>query len=118
MLKELNCDVIGILTKNYDKALVKSKKFGIPNTYTSIQEILNAECDFFMNLTSADKISSTIMDLIPAGKPIFTEKPAGFSTEEIEQLIVQNNKFNCPIMVGTNRRFYSCLLYTSPSPRD
>ena len=60
VLKELNCDVIGILTKNYDKALVKSKKFGIPNTYTSIQEILNAECDFFMNLTSADKISSTI----------------------------------------------------------
>ena len=107
VLKELNCDVIGILTKNYDKALIKSKKFSIPNTYTSIQEILNAECDFFMNLTSADKISSTIMDLIPAGKPIFTEKPAGFSTEEIEQLIVQNNKFNCPIMVGTNRRFYS-----------
>ena len=54
VLKEFNCDVIGILTKNYDKALIKSKKFGIPNTYTSIQDVLTSECDFLMNLTSAD----------------------------------------------------------------
>jgi len=107
VLKEFNCDVIGILTKNYDKALIKSKKFGIPNTYTSIQDVLTSECDFLMNLTSADKIASTMMDLIPSRKPIFTEKPVGFSTKEIEQIIQQNNKFNCPIMVGTNRRFYS-----------
>ena len=93
VLKEFNCDVIGILTKNYDKALIKSKKFGIPNTYTSIQDVLTSECDFLMNLTSADKIASTMMEIIPARKPIFTEKPAGFSTKEIEQLINQNNKF-------------------------
>lgn len=107
VLKVHKCDVIGILTKNYDKALIKSKKFGIANIYTSFQDALTTECDFLMNLTSADKIASTMMELIPSRKPIFTEKPVGFSTKEIEQLIEQNNKFNCPIMVGTNRRFYS-----------
>jgi len=107
VLKAHKCNVIGILTKNYDKALIKSKKFGIPNIYTSFQDVINTECDFLMNLTSADKIASTMMELIPSRKPIFTEKPVGFNTKEIEQLLEQNNKFNCPIMVGTNRRFYS-----------
>jgi predicted dehydrogenase len=107
VLKELNCDVIGVVARNYEKALEKSKKFGITNVFKTIEDIPIDECDFLMNLTSADTIATTLKKIIVWKKPIFTEKPVGFGINEIQELINQNKKFNSNIMVGTNRRFYS-----------
>tara|TARA_B110000438_G_scaffold194174_1_gene185761 strand:+ start:12973 stop:13899 length:927 start_codon:yes stop_codon:yes gene_type:complete len=107
VLNELNCEVIGVVTKNYESALLKSKKYSIPQAYKSIKDIPISECDFLMNLTSADMIEPIMQEIIPKKIPIFTEKPVGFGTDKIQKLIEQNYKFNCPIMVGTNRRFYS-----------
>ena len=107
VLNELNCEVIGVVTKNYESALLKSKKYSIPQAYKSIKDIPISECDFLMNLTSADMIEPIMQEIIPKKIPIFTEKPVGFGTDKIQKLIEQNYKINCPIMVGTNRRFYS-----------
>ena len=107
VLNRLNCEVIGIVTRNFERGLLKSKKFSIPQVYKSIEDIPINECDFLMNLSSADTIGSIMQEIIPKKIPIFTEKPVGFSAEKIQKLIEQNYKFNCPIMVGTNRRFYS-----------
>ena len=107
VLNRLNCEVIGIVTRNFERGLLKSKKFSIPQVYKSIEDIPINECDFLMNLSSADTIEPIMQEIIPKKIPIFTEKPVGFSAEKIQKLIEQNYKFNCPIMVGTNRRFYS-----------
>jgi len=107
VLRELNCDVIGVVARDYKKVLEKSKKFGIPNVFDNIENIPIDKCDFLMNLTSSDMIASTLKKIIPWKKPIFTEKPVGFGTNEIQELINQNKVFNSPVMVGTNRRFYS-----------
>jgi len=107
VLRELNCDIIGVVGRDYKKTLEKSKKFGISNVFNSIEDIPVHECDFLMNITSADTISSTLKQIISFKKPIFTEKPIGFGIQEIEKLINENKKFNSNIMVGTNRRFYS-----------
>jgi hypothetical protein len=96
-----------VVGRNYEKTLEKCKKFDIPNVFDSIEKIPIHECDFLMNLTSADAISSTLKQIISFKKPIFTEKPVGFGIKEIQELINQNKKFNSNIMVGTNRRFYS-----------
>ena len=107
VLKELNCEIIGVVARNHEKALEKSKKFGISNVFRTIEDIPIDECDFLMNLTSADTIATTLKKIIVWKKPIFTEKPVGFGINEIQELINQNKKFNSDIMVGTNRRFYS-----------
>ena len=107
VLTELNCDIIGVVGRDYKKTLEKSRKLGISNVFKSIENIPVHECDFLMNLTSADSISSTLKQIISLKKPIFTEKPIGFGVEEITNLINENKKFNSRIMVGTNRRFYS-----------
>jgi predicted dehydrogenase len=107
VLNELNCEVIGIITKNFKSGLLKSKKYSIPQVYKSIKDIPISECDFLMNLTSADMIEPIMQQIIPKKIPIFTEKPVGFGTNSIQKLIDQNQKFHSPIMVGTNRRFYS-----------
>ena len=107
VLKKFDCDVIGAVGRNYQKTADKAKKLKIPNVYESIENIPVDECDFLMNLTSADMVAETLEKLIPFRKPIFTEKPVGFGIKEIEKIISQNKKFQVPIMVGTNRRFYS-----------
>jgi len=107
VLRELNCNVIGIVTRDYKKAIEKSKKFGIPNVFKSIENIPIDECDFLMNLTSVDMIAPILKKMISCKKPIFTEKPVGFGTSKIQELINQNKVFNSPVMIGTNRRFYS-----------
>ena len=107
VLKKFDCDIIGAVGRNYHKTADKAKKLKISNVYESIENIPADECDFLMNLTSADKVAETLEKLIPFRKPIFTEKPVGFGTEEVEKIIFQNKKYQVPIMVGTNRRFYS-----------
>lgn len=107
ILNELNCEIIGIVTKRFENTLLKSKKFSIPYAYRSIEEIPISECDFLMNLTSADMIEPIMQEIIPKKIPIFTEKPVGFGIDKIQNLIEMNYKFNTPVMVGTNRRFYS-----------
>ena len=107
VLNRLNCEVIGVVTKNYKSALLKSKKYSIPQAYKSIKDIPISECDFLMNLTSADMIEPIMQEIIPKKIPIFAEKPVGFGIDKIQNLIEVNYKFNTPVMVGTNRRFYS-----------
>ena len=86
VLNELNCEVIGVVTKNYESALLKSKKYSIPQAYKSIKDIPISECDFLMNLTSADMIEPIMQQIIPKKIPIFTEKPVGFGTDKIQKL--------------------------------
>lgn len=107
VLQELKCEVLGVVGRNYEKTLEKSKKFKISNVFNDLENLPFEQCDFLMNLTSVDMIPSTLKKIISFKKPIFTEKPVGFGTDEIQELIEQNKNFNTPIMVGTNRRFYS-----------
>jgi predicted dehydrogenase len=107
VLRELGCEITGLITKNYEKALEKAKKFEIPCVYKSIEEIPSNACDFFMVLTSADMIAPTLKKVIPLKKPILTEKPVGLSTNEIQEVLDIHGNFKTPVMVGVNRRFYS-----------
>ena len=107
VLRELDCDVIGIVARDYKNALEKAKKFDIPYVFKSIETIPFEKCDFFVNLTSVDMIAPTLKKIISYKKPVLTEKPVGFGTADIQELINQNKIFNSPVMVATNRRFYS-----------
>ena len=107
VLNELDCEIIGVVGRDFKKTLEKAKKNGITNVFDSVNNIPFNDCDFLMNLTSVDSISTTLKQIISLKKPIFTEKPIGFGIKEINNLINENKKYNTQIMVGTNRRFYS-----------
>lgn len=107
VLREFGCEITGIATKSYEKALEKAKKYNITKAYKSVEEIPGDACDFFTVLTSADTIAPTLKKIIPIRKPIFTEKPVGLNTAEIDDVLGMQNRFRTPVMVGVNRRFYS-----------
>ena len=68
VLNRLNCEVIGIVTRNFERGLLKSKKFSIPQVYKSIEDIPINECDFLMNLSSADTIGPIMQEIMKTGK--------------------------------------------------
>jgi len=107
VLNEFNCEVVGVLTRNYDRALVKAKQFGIETVFRSINEISKEDCDFFTILVSPENNGKVLSEIIPLKKPILIEKPVSFSLREIDDIMELNKNYNTPIMVAMNRRFYS-----------
>jgi len=104
---EFGCEIDGVLVQNSDVYVEKSKKFGISKFYKTLDEIENSDCDFISIMSSAENNCKLLKSVIPFKKPIFIEKPVGFSVQEIDEVIHLNQKFQLPIMVGMNRRFYS-----------
>ena len=107
VLKNHNCDVTALVTKKRENAIQKASKYNFPVTYDSIFDIPIDSVDFFLLMVSPEFTSDVLRKLIPLKKPILVEKPVSFGTKQISELIELKNKYNCPIMVGMNRRFYS-----------
>ncbi len=107
VFREFNCEIDGVFVQNPEAYVEKRKKFGISKFYKTLDEIKNSNCDFISIMTSAENNCSTLKQVIPFKKPILIEKPVGFSINEIDEVISLNKKFNVPIMVAQNRRFYS-----------
>ncbi len=107
VLNVLGCEIVGILARNFDKATVNAKKYGIKKIFSSIEEIKEEDFDFTTILVSPENISNVLKEIIPFKKPILVEKPVAFGIRELDNIIELNNKYNSSIMVATNRRFYS-----------
>ncbi|TLX80360.1 MAG: Gfo/Idh/MocA family oxidoreductase, partial [Thaumarchaeota archaeon] len=107
VLKELNCNIAGIVTRRYHTGIIKAKEFGIDKVYRSIDEISDNECDFFTVLVTPENNHQILKQIIPFKKPILIEKPITFSSKELLVIIELNKKFRTPIMIAMNRRFYS-----------
>jgi len=107
VLKNIDCKVAGVLTRNYEKTLEKANQLGIEKVYKSINEISSNDCDFFMILTSPENNGTILKNILQFKKAILVEKPVSFSSKDIDDIIESNTKYKTPIMVGMNRRFYS-----------
>jgi len=107
VLRKSDCEVCGIKTRNLQKAKLNIKEFGIPKAYESLEEIHQDDIDFITILVSPNNNAEILKQVLPLKKPIFIEKPVTFSSSELEEIIELNKKYNCPIMVAMNRRFYS-----------
>jgi predicted dehydrogenase len=106
VLKEFNCEVAGIVTRNYDRAIIKAKNHGI-KAYKTIDSISFKELDFFTILVSPESNLEILKQIIPFKKPILIEKPVTFNSKSLTELIDFNKKYHSNIMVAMNRRFYS-----------
>ena len=107
VLSAHQCEIIGVYSRDYNETKEKAQKIGIPNIFRTFEETIEKSCDFYIIMTSAENNCNVLKKFIPLKKPILIEKPVGFSVLELNEAIMLNEKYNTPIMVGTNRRFYS-----------
>jgi len=107
VMENLDCKINGVLGRNYEKTITKASQFDIKNVYKSVEEITKDDCDFFTILTSPENNSEVLKKILPFKKAILVEKPVSFSSKDMDGIIELNKKYQAPVMVSMNRRFYS-----------
>ena len=92
------------------EAREKASAEGIPNTYEDITALLEQEAlDGIICSTSIFNNFEVAKRIIPYKIPLLLEKPPGTSIEEVETLIQLEQDYQTPVMVATNRVWYSVL---------
>lgn len=100
-------EVIALCSRTESKVRAMQKEFGIPNGYTSVDEMLqNPDIDAVVIATGADAHKDACLKACRAKKHIFCEKPLAKTPEdcyEIERAVAENDT-KC-FTVGFMRRF-------------
>ncbi|MFC1856973.1 Gfo/Idh/MocA family protein [Thermodesulfobacteriota bacterium] len=98
----------GITSRTITKAERLAEEFRIPVCTGAVDDLLrNGDLDAVMILVSPDQMFAVASTVIPAGLPLFIEKPAGLFPEEHRHLADLAEKHHVATMVGLNRRYYS-----------
>ena len=111
-------------SENSDAAL-KSAKNAILKT--SAEELFSEEeLDGIVIATPSAMHAEQSMQALKSGKAVFCQKPLGRSAEEVKQVVEVSREADKLLAVDLSYRYTNafkavydtCLLYTSPSPRD
>ena len=85
-------------------------KDGIPQAFESIPEMLESmQPDGIICSTSIFNNYEVAQQIIPFQIPILLEKPPGVSITEVQHLIDLQQEYQTPVMIATNRVWYSVL---------
>lgn len=103
-------EVSSILTTGNPRVADVAGRYKIKAIYTDQAQFLDQdEVDCFFVAASAYAVKPVAEACLTTGRPVFMEKPPGFSSQETQELIEQARQSNTFGMVGMNRRFYSVL---------
>ena len=105
--------------KSSDTNQLKNK-FGFNKVCNNEDEIFTEKDGFVLIATPHNVHSAQILKAVKNKKNVFVEKPMAINSAQLENLEkeIKNNQYLPLIFCNFNRRYSSCLLYTSPSPRD
>ena len=99
---------VGITSRTKKKSDVIASEFNIGSVYTELTDLVEkSNPDALMVLVSAEEIYSVAKKAILCKKPLFIEKPPGFTPSQTKKLAILAKKNNVDTMVGCNRRYYS-----------
>ena len=105
-LKKINADVKFIASSGGLSSTIMAKKYGIANSTTNYQEMLEDEnVDLVFITTQHNTHARMVAESANSGKSVFVEKPLALSEEELSEVIESYKKNNINISVGFNRRF-------------
>ena len=100
-----NAEVVAACSGS-EKSLAFAKKFGVPNRFTSMKQMLaEVEIDAVVLASPTSFHFEHLMYAISSQKHIFCEKPIDLSIQNVKLLQKQLNQTSVKFMVGFNRRF-------------
>jgi myo-inositol 2-dehydrogenase/D-chiro-inositol 1-dehydrogenase len=99
-------EVAVIADLNPEAAAALAAKLGVPRVAADYHEALAApDVDAFAICTPSSTHYQVIMDALPVGKPIFSEKPLDLDVAKIERINAEVARRGVPLMLGFQRRF-------------
>lgn len=89
--------------------LAKSEKYGIPHTFSDVDEMLKGtNIDAAVVCTPTFLREEVLLKLLKAGIPVFCEKPIAQNVESALKIAGWSKEYNVPIAVNKNfRRFFT-----------
>ena len=95
--------VLGVYDRDAKKAESAALDFKIPKVYQNFSEVLGeSSASGYAVLVPPKASHEVVLSLVPTGKPIFSEKPPGYTGKESREL---SDKVRVPNVVAFNRRY-------------
>lgn len=105
-LKMANAQLFGVLDMNLESAKALAQKLGCEYATDRQEDIANhPDVDGVVIASPARFHASIAQYFIEHGKPVFCEKPAGLTLQEIATVSAAANKAKVPYQIGFNRRW-------------
>ncbi|MBW2164306.1 MAG: Gfo/Idh/MocA family oxidoreductase [Deltaproteobacteria bacterium] len=87
------CEVVGIASRNLERAQAAAKRLGIPKTYGSYEDLLaDPEIEAIYNPLPNPQHVPWSIKALEAGKHVLCEKPIAMSSSEAEELLAAAKK--------------------------
>jgi predicted dehydrogenase len=104
-LKEI--EVVGICDTDLPKARALADRFGIPDAYTDIEELVEYEdnLDALLICTPSHLHESHIQAAMAAGLHVFVERPLALTSAGAQKLVKSAQRHGRVLMVGANHRY-------------
>jgi myo-inositol 2-dehydrogenase/D-chiro-inositol 1-dehydrogenase len=99
-------EVAVIADVNPDAAATLARTLGVARVAADYHDVLaDPDVDAFAICTPSSTHYQVIMEALPAGKPIFSEKPLDLEVAKIERINAEVARHGVPLMLGFQRRF-------------
>lgn len=98
--------IVAIADLKEDLLNETAHRYGVPGRYTNYHEMLDKEAmDAVYVIMPPMGLKPIVLDVIAAGKHVFTEKPAGMNTQETAEMAAAAEQAGVKSAVGCNRRY-------------
>ncbi|TFH04871.1 MAG: Gfo/Idh/MocA family oxidoreductase, partial [Spirochaetales bacterium] len=99
-------ELVAIADLNPELLSRTADAYGVPGRYADYQEMLEKETiDAVYVIMKPAPLEPIVLDVLSAGKHVFTEKPLGLTIEQTRRLAAAAHAAGVKTQVGTNRRF-------------
>jgi len=106
VLKKLGAKMKYIASSRGLSSTILAKKYGIQQSTTNIQEILDdSEVDAVIITTRHNQHAGQVADALKSNKHVFVEKPLAITYEELDEIETIYKASHNSLTVGFNRRF-------------
>lgn len=109
-----DCSVVALAEPQSELAARVARRYEIPSVYEGYETMIaDAEFDALVAAQPYRRYASVVPDLLEAGVPLFTEKPAAVKPETADDLASQADEADVPHMVGYHKRSDPAMVYAN-----
>ena len=102
--RKAGADVVAMADVNLEAAKASADKYGIPNVYGDVAEMLESDIDAVSIIVPNKFHAPLAIQALNAGKHVFCEKPPALNAAEVEEMITARNAAGKQLMFNFNNR--------------
>jgi predicted dehydrogenase len=99
--------VVALCDNDGPKAAALAERFGVPDVFTDIEDLLELEMDAVIVATPNHLHEPHVLSALRAGVNVLCERPVALTTHGVERILAAAERSGCKVVVGTNHRFRS-----------